>query len=200
MRAFYLNTLQENGFVMHSLAKISNPVKDRAKMLFSHHKDSVLRDTASVEIKHVVLPNGKPSLQRTVNTVDSASYYKKMLKEPDSVISNQVIPSDSVGFAADSNIAGFYFHDSLEVVYTLNRASYMYNAFSPEGKRQKLPVSQFVFVNKRSVYILGNGYYYDVYDLKITGYWAWWETMANKLPYDYYPDKRQASSPSNSNN
>jgi hypothetical protein len=25
--------------------------------------------------------------------------------------------------------------------------------------------------------------------LKTTGYWAWWETMATMLPYDYSPDK-----------
>jgi hypothetical protein len=195
MRVFYLNALDSNGFVMHSLAKISNPEKDRAKLLFSHHKDSVLRDTVSVEVKRIMLPNGSQSLQKAVNTMDSAYFYKKMLKEPDSVISNQVIRSDSVGFAADSNIAGFYFPDSLEVVCTLNRASYMYNELSPDGKRQKFPVSQFVFMNKRPVYILRNGYYYDVYDLKVTGYWAWWETMANKLPYDYYPGNKESLSP-----
>ena len=58
---------------------------------------------------------------------------------------------------------------------------------SPENRKEKFPVSQFVFTNKRPVYVFSNGYYYDVYDLKITGYWAWWETMANKIPYDYDP-------------
>jgi hypothetical protein len=53
------------------------------------------------------------------------------------------------------------------------------------------PVSQFGFINKKPVFVLSNGYYYDAYDLKITGYWAWSETIANKLPYDYNPYTNQ---------
>ncbi len=187
MRAFFVNNLDSSGFEMRSLAKISNPQKDRAKKLFNLHKDSAFRDTVSVEIERVVLPNGKPGLQKTVNTGDSAAYYKRLLREPDSVISHQLVLADSIGFAAGSNIAGLYFNDSLQVSYKRKRISSGYTVQSWENRRVKFPVSQFVFLNKKPVYVLDNGYYYDVYDLKITGYWAWWETMANKLPYDYYP-------------
>ena len=112
-----------------------------------------------------------------------------MLRQPDSVIGHQLIPADSIGFALDSNIAGLYFVDSLEVTYTLKKNSGKYRMLSPETRKENFPVSQFVFPNKRPVYVFSNGYFYDVYDLKITGYWAWWETMANKIPYDYDPDK-----------
>ena len=51
MRAFFLNDLDSAGFQLRSLAKISNPGKDRAKWLFSMHKDSVLIDTVVIEVK-----------------------------------------------------------------------------------------------------------------------------------------------------
>lgn len=187
MREFYVNKLDSNGFELHSLARISNPDKDRAKKLFSLHKDSVFRDTVSVEIERVVLPNGKPGLQKKVTTADSAAFYKKVLREPDSIISHRLVLADSIGFAADSNIAGLYFDDSLEVAYKEKQVPVGYKMQSGEHKKETYLVSQFVFMNKRPVFVLSNGYYYDVYDLKITGYWAWWETMANKLPFDYSP-------------
>jgi len=189
MRAFFVNDLDSSGFEMRSLAKISNPQKDRAKKLFSLHEDSAFRDTVSVEIERVVLPNGNPGLQKIVNTADSAAFYKKVLRQPDSVISHQLILANNIGFAADSNIAGLYFEDSLEVSYTRKRIPDAYKELSWEHEKETFLVSQFVFMHKKPVYVLGNGYYYDVYDLKITGYWAWWETMANKLPYNYYPGK-----------
>jgi hypothetical protein len=187
MRAFFVNNLDSGGFEMRSLAKIPNPQKDRAKKLFSLHKDSAFRDTVSVEIERVVLPSGKSGLQQKVTMADSSAYYKSVLRQPDSVISHQLVLTDQIGFAAGNNIAGLYFDDSLEVSYRGKRTPIGYNMLSSENKKQKFPVSQFVFMNKKPVYVLPNGYYYDVYDLKITGYWAWWETMANKLPYDYYP-------------
>ena len=121
--------------------------------------------------------------------MDSSAYYKNVLHESDSVISHQFVSADEIGFAADSIVAGLYFNDSLEVTYTLKKNSGKYRMLSPETRKENFPVSQFVFTNKRPVYVFSNGYFYDVYDLKITGYWAWWETMANKLPFDYFPDR-----------
>jgi len=46
-RAFFSNDLDVQGFEMRNLGNISNPEKDRAKRLFSQHKDSVILDTVS---------------------------------------------------------------------------------------------------------------------------------------------------------
>ena len=121
--------------------------------------------------------------------VDSTDFFKKLLLLPDSVISHQLIVGDSIGFAADSMIAGLYYQDSLEVSYKLKGMAPAYRALSKEHKHETYPVSQFVFVNKRPVYVLSNGYHYKPYDLKITGYWAWWENMSTLLPYDYLPKR-----------
>jgi hypothetical protein len=50
MRAIYANDLETQGFEMRSLGYISNPEKDRAKRLFSLHRDSVILDTTGLEI------------------------------------------------------------------------------------------------------------------------------------------------------
>jgi CarboxypepD_reg-like domain len=191
MRAFYANDLEVQGFEMHSLGYILNPEKERAKKMFSLHKDSVITDTTGLDFTIHISPQGNPYVSSsTEKTVDSTDYFKKMLLQPDSVISHQLINSDSVGFAVDSSIAGFYFGDSLEVSYKLKEIPGRYRILSKEHKHETYPISQFVFVSRRPVFIFANGYYYKPYDLKITGFWAWSECMSTRLPYDYAPGKK----------
>jgi hypothetical protein len=159
MRSLYVNRLAAEGFEMHSLAKVFNRDKQRAKQLFA----------------------------KQAKILDSTDYFKKVLMQPDSIISHQLVPEDSVAFAEDSMIAGFYFPDSLEVSYKLKEIPAAYRRLSPETRKETYPVSQFVFVNKAPIYVLGNGFHYGPNDLKITGYWAWSETIATLLPYDYEP-------------
>ena len=184
MRAFFVNKLIPEGFEMRSLAKIPNPGKERAKKMFSIHKDSVIRRTVDTvyEIK-------LRAISTTVHTVDSSRYFKQMLLEPDSVISRQFVLAESIGFAADSSKAGIYFPDSLEISYRLKDVPNEYKRLSKSHKNDSFPVSQFVFLNKKPVFVSSNGYYYGPYDLKITGFWAWWETLSTLLPYDYIPIK-----------
>jgi hypothetical protein len=187
MRSFYANDLEVQGFEMRSLAMISNPEKDNAKRLFSLHRDSVLLDTSGFFMTTLNGPKGSYVGALDYRTRDSSAFYKKMLHQPDSLISHQIVPSGSVGFAVDSTIAGFYFPDSLEVSYKWKLVPPRYRALSKKTKHETIPVSEFVFVNRTPVYIVRNGFYYKPFDLKITGYWAWVENASTWLPYDYYP-------------
>jgi len=105
------------------------------------------------------------------------------MRKPD----HHTLSSDSMGFAVDSNTAGFYYQDSLEIIYTHKVIPNAYKRLSKQPKNEIFPVSQLLFINKRPVFIINSGYYYGPEDLKITGFWAWWETTANMLPYDYWP-------------
>ncbi|HEV7424491.1 MAG TPA: carboxypeptidase-like regulatory domain-containing protein, partial [Candidatus Paceibacterota bacterium] len=187
MRSYFINKLDEQGFEMRSLGNISNPEKDRAKYLFSLHKDSTILDTVKYEV--IILPAGcqncPPMIQKDIRALDSTDYFRKKLLGPDSVISHQIVLADSIGFAEDSATAGMYFKDSLEVSYKLKPVPGKYKALSKEHKQEIYPVSQFVFINKKPIYVSANGYYYGPHDLKITGFWAWWETISTMLPYDY---------------
>ena len=190
MRAFYANNLDGQGFEMHNLGTISNPEKDRAKKVLSLHKDSIVTETTNV-LNIRVSASGSPYIDALDQRIkDSSDYFKKMLLQPDSVISHQPVTGDSLGFAVDSTIAGLYFSDSLEVSYKLKEIPNRYRSLSKEHKHETYPISQFVFVFKRPVFVFYNGYYFKPYDLKITGYWAWSETMCTRLPYDYSQIKR----------
>jgi CarboxypepD_reg-like domain len=191
MRAFFANDLTVQGFEMHSLGKIVNPEKERAKLMFSIYGNKPITSETKSQVGFELSSTGEPINLRTTNqSIDSTDYFKKALKQPDSLISHAAIPADSIGFAADSSIAGFYFGDSLEVSYKLKETPGQYRVLSKEHKLETYPVSQFVFVNKRPVFILANGYYYKPYDLKITGFWAWSECMSTRIPYDYAPGKK----------
>jgi len=159
MRSLYTNTLQTQGFELHSLAKIPNREKQRVKRLLATKQ----------------------------KIDDSTNYYKTVLHQPDTIISYAPISADSVAFAADTTLAGFYFPDSLQVSYTLKEAPAAYKRLSRAVRRDPYPISQLVFVNKKPVYILSNGFYYNGGDLKMTGFWGWSETLGTLLPYDYEP-------------
>jgi hypothetical protein len=190
-RAFYANQLDAQGFEMRNLGKIPNAEKLRAKRLFALHRDSVILDTTGLAFTIHRIKTDKGEIpyisSSTTKTEDSSDYFKKKLKEPDSLISHEIVLADSIGFAADSTIAGLFFKDSLEVSYKFKTIPNRYRTLSKDHKHEIFPVSQFVFVNQRPVYILKNGFLYKTDNLKVTGYWAWWETMATLLPYDYMP-------------
>ena len=188
-RAFFANELDAQGFELRSLGNMSNPEKDRAKMVFALHRDSIVKiDTNIVYIRPPSKPGAPPTLDAVRDIiVDSTDYFKKKLLEPDSVISHQLISSDSIGFAADSTVAGMYFKDSLEVSYKFKAIPERYRHLNKDHKNETFPVSEFVFINRRPIYILNSGYHYKPYDLKITGYWAWSENISTLLPFDYRP-------------
>jgi hypothetical protein len=190
MRSFYANDLEVQGFDMHSLAMISNPEKDRAKEKFKKYGNKPITSEADATIGYErTTGGGMNHLRTTTHTVDSTGFFKKILRQPDSLVSHELILSDSVGFAVDSTVAGFYYPDSMEVSYKFKMVPPRYRALSKKTKHETIPVSEFVFVNKTPVYIVRNGFYYKPYDLKITGYWAWVENVSTWLPYDYYPGK-----------
>jgi hypothetical protein len=182
MRAFFVNHLGAEGFEIRSLAKMYNPEKEKALRWLSRHKDSVNKIPVDT-----VYSFGPAGIKTTIHTVDSTGYYKSILLQPDSVISRSLVVPDSIGFAADSSTAGMYSPDSLEVTYKLKNIPAEYKRLSKSNKEETYPVSQFVFLKKQPVYVISSGYYYGPYNLKITGYWAWWETMSTMLPYDYEP-------------
>ncbi len=185
MRAFYVNKLESEGFEIRSLAKIYNPEKRRAKKNLEVVENA--KNENALETKAVEETDAFGMTVRSHWNADSIRFFKKLLLEPDSVVSNQLILADSIGFAVDSATAAMFSADSLQIAYKLNRAPAKYKAISRNYKTDSFQVSQFVFGHNKAISIVGSGNYYSSDDLKITGYWAWWENMTTKLPYDYVP-------------
>jgi len=182
MRAFFVNKLETEGFEIRSLSYIPNILKSRALKLLKDSNQLVLKNTIdsfSIEGQ---------TIRKTTTTIDSTEIFRNALKQPDSLISRELISADSIGFAIDSSTAGIYSKDSIEISYLFKEVPIEYKRLSSKHKFEKIPVSQFTFISKTPVAILSNGYHYGPHDLKITGYWAWSETIATMLPFNYsYP-------------
>jgi hypothetical protein len=176
-RAFFTNTLDTQGFRLNRLVRVVNVHKQRANLLFA--KRSQLVDTVKTDTVYV-------GTKKTFyyHVVDSTDFYKKVLAAPDSLIDRQPLTADSVGFVEDSTTAGLYFPDSLEVVYLPEANPIAYKRIS-KGWYQQHPVSRITLVYNRPIYVLGNGFHYQAEDIKVTGYWAWSNTMGTLLPFDY---------------
>lgn len=189
MRAFFVNRLEEEGFEMRSLAYVPNLAKFRAIELYKQHIDSIIVKNSDT-VYHRLNFNSLPTAF-TYNKSDSTDYYKKAVVLPDTIISHILISADSIGFAIDSSTAGLYCKDSLEVNYLLKEVPNEYKRLTAKHKHEKFPVSQFTFINHKPIEISRNGNYFGPHDLKITGYWAWWETISTMLPFDYWPPKKE---------
>lgn len=173
MRSVYRNRIIQEGFEVHPLQKIPNLEKRRVKMVYE-------RNTKRIET----------AIGQSVISVineDSADYYNRVLREEDyiDVIGKNILPGDSIAYAADSVTAGLYFENYLLVIYKNKKVPFEYlKEFPQQGISM---TSQISLQKNRPVVIELNGSYYDPADLVSLGYWAWSEKMARMLPFDYQP-------------
>ncbi len=66
-RAFFANELDAQGFELRSLGNMSNPEKDRAKRLFSLHRDSVILDTIGLAFTTHINPMDQPYMSSSTD-------------------------------------------------------------------------------------------------------------------------------------
>ena len=169
---------------MRSLTKTVNSLKESAKKIFKANSDSVVqREIKWQEMKGTQVID-------FVKKIDSTPVYKKALLQPDSIIGFAIVTADSIGFAIDSSTAGMFFKDSLQVTYQHKKVPLEYKRISREHRFEEQPVSEISLLHQQPLSVLYNGFYFGAHDLKTRKFWAWWETMATLLPYDYWPPKK----------
>jgi hypothetical protein len=196
MRTLFTHKLAEEGYEVRSLALVPNLNKERAKALLktkntriTSKADSLYEFTDSRGIRSIN-DYGKGPLRLVTHATDSTAYYKKYLNQPDSIVSNELFKTDSsFCFYYDSLTVSVFSVDSLEVKYLHKDVPLEYKRTGRQHRFDKYPVSQFTFINHKPIFVMSNGFYYGPYDLKRTGFWAWWETVATLMPYDYFPPK-----------
>lgn len=90
-----------------------------------------------------------------------------------------------------SGVGNLYFADTLQVLYTGAKVpvEYLKDAEKNYGGTM---ASAIFLLQARPVSIFANGSYTEASGLGLSGFWAWWEKMANMLPYDYQPDEMPA--------
>lgn len=183
MRCVFRNKLIEEGFEVRKLIVVSDAEKKRVKAIYqSQFNKSVAGGTAIVINKNMGNDNE-----------DSAAHYRKVMQQPDqmNVLINKILPADSIAYSLDSITAALDFTDHLQVQYPAKM-------FPPEyGKRALWPVSMGpvtsdIFLSSgKSIVVLANGSYFEGIDLITSGYWGWWEKMANILPFEYWPPPKK---------
>ena len=124
---------------------------------------------------------------------DSLAYYQSIMQQPDqkNVLINILLPGDSLAFAIDSVTVGLQFEDHLQILYRPKRNPAEYQKYIPRNTYY-LPVSSGLYrTSPKLVVVLANGSFFDGLNLMTSGYWAWWEKMCNKLPYEYWPPPKK---------
>jgi hypothetical protein len=105
--------------------------------------------------------------------------------------------ADMLAYPVDSVSKQFYFNDTLEVKFPAKKFPREYRRPANRGpKDQHVPpllgmplVTDITLDNHQPITVFENGSLAGGINLVTTYYWAWWEKMANMLPYDYAPGK-----------
>jgi len=175
MRSDYRNKIIEENFEVRSLQKIPNYEKQRVKAAFTSNQHKVVRSDGTL----IVDPINK----------DTANYYDRILSQQDykDIIGKNLLTGDSTAYAVDSTTAGLDFKNYLLIIYKNKPAPPEYRHQFPKSSTAMM--SEIILINQRPVEIHANGSYYNPVDVMSTGYWAWSETIAMMLPFDYVPPK-----------
>lgn len=175
MRSVYRNKIIEQGYQVKKIVRVENKEKLRIKQLY---KSLVLKGTFTLDINAIV--------------GDSASYYKRILEEPDhkDYLINKILPGDSIASALDKITVALEFTDYLQIAYTKMKEPFEY--YNGLGKRygENSVMSEISLPHKTGVAVLANGSYYEGFNLMTSQFWAWWEKAATLLPLDYWPPKK----------
>ena len=107
---------------------------------------------------------------------DSIKYFKKILKQADSVGANVVLSSADLVASGEDKGKEFFFTGKLSIIYR---------------KRRKIDTdvqrSTIYLITPAPVQIEENGYYNSPLEIFTMGHWAKSQKLANLLPLDYWP-------------
>ncbi|QEC66753.1 carboxypeptidase-like regulatory domain-containing protein [Panacibacter ginsenosidivorans] len=178
MRSLYRNRLTEDGYQLLLLERIPNLEKQRLQAKEKFYYDTVRHKNFVVSFESTLQP-------------DSLDHYKKVMaqKDPIEIIHPGLLKGEDIAYGADSITAALDFKQYLIVRFPQRTIPQEYAAIIPQGST-KQPVSSIIsLINQVPVYVTSNGYYYNVTDMEMEGFWGWWEKISSLLPYDYMPSK-----------
>lgn len=184
MRSLFRNQLNENGFEVRKLIKVSEEEKKRVRTIYNSR--TYINGSGNIVVNDSLLGNGNK---------DSADYYRKVIRQPEkmAVLINQLLPGDSIAFAIDSFTAGLYFDDYLQIIYKYKQVPMEYVRMNSLSVQPKTPIMSEIYLpRKNTIAVLANGSYFEGIDLISSGYWGWWEKLATMLPFDYKPPRKSS--------
>ncbi|WP_295716728.1 carboxypeptidase-like regulatory domain-containing protein [Mucilaginibacter sp.] len=202
-RALYAGKLREEGFEVRQFMINDGKEKERVKKLYRQlalHTDSLKNSRGNAEDVDKLIESrfGKDSLR----------YYKKILAQKDNEVKmSEPLRAGDISVKKEKNLS-LNFKTQLQVVYKKNKEPEEYynyrnhialNTESISVTSTGISTSQLVMPPKINPYTelwLTKGIPADIKengaiennDLYLHGFWGWWEKIATKLPYEYYPD------------
>lgn len=178
LRSLYRNRLLQDGYQLFRLEKKPNLEKERlinASKLFEKEKTEK--------------QNRDPKFQFAFPPADSLTYYNSVMREPDPIELTypQQLTGDSIAFAEDSLTAVLDFSNYL-IIRLPNITVPPEYAASDININPRQPVSSELYLaNNLPVRVTASGYFYEVQDLLMEGFWGWWEKLGTILPFNYTP-------------
>jgi hypothetical protein len=200
-RALYDNKLKEEGFEVRQFLMSDIKEQLRVKKIYNTSL-ALLKDSLKKA------PKGSAErdriLERNFNK-DSLAYYKKVIAGEDGMWMSGLLKAADISVKKDK-IVVLNFKDALQVVYKKIKEPEEYNNYriklatgnitvnpnSISTGRSVLPPREYPFTEMwltkgQPVEVMENGHITNT-NLYLQGFWGWWEKVATKLPYDYYPD------------
>lgn len=177
MRSLYKRNVSEEGFDVYRKVVNLNREKIRVR--------KILEDSLGVRVFND--PNsGNTFLLGNPRKSDSLRYYNAVIRQPDNFESIDSLVLDLnnfISFSGDS-IAQFQLPFFLNIKFNREEEEPSYTRFSKKIKKSKYQLSSISIPDKKSIYVLPNGFFYEGENLMTFGYWAW-EGIAEMLPFDY---------------
>jgi len=191
MRSLYQNKFREQQFEVRKWVAIPEEEKKRVKAIFPAQSKKLLSKRTMV-----IMDNGSSMAVNddTTNVIhpDSLAYYKSIMQQLNqkNILINILLTADSLAFAIDNVTVNFQLDNQLQVLYRPKRYPMEYQKYIPRDAYYTPVTSQLFRTSSNPIVVLANGSFFDGINLMTTGYWAWWEKMCNKLPYEYWPPKK----------
>ncbi len=191
MRSLYRNKLSENEFEIRKLVEVSAAERKRVETIYRNIPKGI-----RARQKTLITGTGKEiTVKDSTGAIpeDSISYYESVVKQSDKslVLLNTLLNADSLAMAIDSFTVGLLFDGQIQVAYKPLRNPFEYQGYLPRNA-YSAPVNSVIYIIRgKPVIVLANGSYFEGSEMMIQGYWAWWEKMCTKLPYEYWPPPKR---------
>jgi hypothetical protein len=195
MRSFYSNQLKEQGFEVRRKILLTEAEKNRVKILNEEMKRlrKLPGDTSRNSSTDPVLPE-------YVNMVMKA-------KAGDMIVPDIELSVDKISKKGDGQSRVLSFTDNLEIRYPAKRFPREYGRTSvttaptTPGMRTRMNTGSMLsgkpvfselslVANGDPVNVYANGSFDNGLNISTSFYWAWWEKIANRLPYGFQPSKK----------
>lgn len=187
MRSLFRFELLKEQFEVRKIIPVSEEEIKHVKALYEMQSKPgyIKRKTIIIDAS----TNFTVDMKMGFDNPDSVAYYKAVLKQ--GAYSHLVMTAtDSIAFRSDSNMVIMEFDDRLQIIYHPKKNPLAYQKYVPRSEMYSALTSEITLRPGKLVQVFANGSYFEGINFITSGYWAWWEKMCNKLPYDYWPPQK----------